>query len=129
MSAIKHAPATPLPFTTRRIQRIPSDVLQLVRDVPAPQHYSAFRVAEVRLTHGEIGERERDFAYLAHAANSYPKLIERTQKAPMVAWNPDRFVGFSDDELALMKRGFFAALDEVYGSNQRLLRELGETGS
>jgi len=64
---------------------------------------------------------------LANRANAYPKLIERTEKAAMTVFNPSQFVGFSDEQMAAINRGWDAAMNSVWERNVALLRELGET--
>jgi hypothetical protein len=70
----------------------------------------------------------RELEAAAHAANAYPKLVDRTQRAPMLAWEPQHFIGFSEEQIALIKRGWDAAMNRVWEGNSALLRELGEDG-
>ena len=62
MSAVKHAPATPLPWYFAPLSGV---VRQVEYDGPK-------RVCSVHYRE----DAERDGDYLAHAANSYPKLVE-----------------------------------------------------
>lgn len=36
-----------------------------------------------------------------------------------IPWDPNRFVGFSADQLEMIRKGFFAALDGVYRLERR----------
>lgn len=65
-------------------------------------------------------------AYLTHAGNAYPKLVERTERAAMTVFDPAQFPDASAETLAAIKRGWGAAMNTVWERNSALLRELGE---
>ncbi len=64
---MKHAPATPLPWRIEpAAQQKPRVSIKVAHAVLLSDH--APRMADVRLA--------QDAAYIAHAANAYPKLVE-----------------------------------------------------
>ena len=107
---MNHKPATLLPLTYDTVD-------------------SAIKTAWT--SHPETKDGLLDGAYalrdeLDRRANAYPELIERAYAAPKTQWTPDKFVGFSEEQIALIKRGWDAALNQVFEENGALLRRLGE---
>lgn len=118
---VKHQPATPLPWHS--IGAAPTHCI-MARD-----EASFFDVAYATPINEDEDPRasaKQNGDYIAHACNSYQKLVERTERAPMLAWDPSAFVGFSDEQIAMIKRGWDVALQRVYEGNRALLLEVGE---
>lgn len=115
MSAVKHQPATPLPWRSTHPMKL---------DDSAPRH------GLVRIDAGhfpsvaqmvEYDKRNavpvQDARYIAHAANAYPKLVEALRAASRELWQA--LGGGDDDDCRTIADARCKRFDS-------LLRELGE---
>lgn len=83
MNKIKQAPATPLPWAAQRwSSHAPTTVL--IDDQAHPLGKRVVADCEAF----DAKERVIDAAYIAHAANAYPKLIEALSVAPVDGPHP-----------------------------------------
>jgi hypothetical protein len=98
----KHTPATPLPWRVGAVTPARFPAYPIVGDVI---------VADVSIR--ARGGSDKDAAYIAHAANAYPKLVEALRSG-------------------IMSLEAFVAIDRIPANNaglrdmRALLRELGE---
>ena len=98
----KHSPATPLPWQAAAGGK---DVYWLVNNPTEP--YAAKTVGE---------HAEQDAAYIAHACNAYPTLVERIRNSLLAHDEMD------DDD----GNGPITCTCQQCGTNRALLRSLGE---
>lgn len=115
MSAVKHQPITPLPFTRTGIfidARTSQGYLRGEYDKESDTYHS------IATCHGLRGADHA--AYLTHTANAYPKLIERTQRRE--SWMRSVLAALPEDLRPMYEEAFGAEA----ASDAALLRDLGE---
>lgn len=95
---VKHKPETPLPWA--------ADVNNPNWNGDIDSHGTAVRSVSVARA-----KRDQDTAYITHAANAYPKLVEALKRAQQREYN-----SFEPDNQS-----------NVYKEHAALLTELGET--
>lgn len=119
MSAVKHQPATPLPFK-EFAPEIGGEVKQDYRYIEGGCGYCT----ESAIQHGDVGFSlagsilPQDAAYIAHAANAYPKLVEALRYA-LKSMEQERDVKLRVDPNIVIHAA-------PIGICATLLRELGE---
>ena len=111
MDSFKHQPATPLPW--KRVDWLNGAV--------TGEGFTP--IFSGSTDHGElvIEGRPRDFAYIAHAANAYPKLVEALREMRLIAEAQDRA---GDEAVPAAYRT--KTLHDAVELGNALLRELGE---
>lgn len=102
--SIKHTPATPLPWTAIN--------WEVNKRTKLRQHALRGPDYPVNLRGLATGPEQRDAAYIAHAANAYPKLVE----ALALIENSGSFKGGT-------------SIKELQNIARSVLRELGEAPS
>lgn len=107
MSAVKHQPATPLPWGPVAKQSPDFEPLPPVR-------------IDYSTDDDGIHFEPQDFAYIHHAAHAYPKLVARTQRSE--AWLRSVLAALPEDLKPLYQEAFGAEA----ASDAALLRDLGE---
>lgn len=106
MSTVNHKPATALPWKR-------STVFPTFIDA---EHT---RVCEVYYG-GDSDIRAKNATYIAHAANAYPKFVERTQRR--ISWLRSVRAALPDD----IRPMYDEAMGAEIASDEALLRKLGE---